>query len=434
VSVSAEAAFVAALEQTQYLPPDKLQTYQRRSLEVLLRHARAETEHYPERLAALFRPDDTIDWDRWTDLPVLTRSDVRDGFDALKAQQVPPVAGKVVTDSSSGSTGQPLRFLVTQLQLLASDCCSERFYRWHNLDRAKLTARIRSTGPDPAPYPEGRVIQPSRMGAGESKAIDLSVATPVELQIAWLQNLKPAYLFSYPSNLREIARVGRARGVTLDLAAILTVGEMVSEDTREALRDYFGSAPLDRYGSAEVGQMAAMCPHSGKHHVGAEMVLIEILDDDDKPVPAGTAGRIVATPFYNLAMPLIRYDTGDYGALSAEPCGCGRSLPTLERILGRTRNIFRFADGTSVWPLMESSRMRAFLQARQFQVVQVALDRIEYRYVPEVPGAPVDVAGLTAFARERLHPSINVDVVAVERIERSAGGKYEDYVSLVAAA
>ncbi len=432
MSPSPEATFVAALEQTQYLSPDKMQAYQRRLLEVLLRHARDETELYAERLAPLFRADGTVDWDRWTDIPILTRGDLHDRPGGITARKVPPVAGRVDKDASSGSTGRPVHFLVTQLQLLASDCCSERFLRWHKLDRAKLTARIRSTGPDAARYPDGRVIPRWRIGEGESKAIDLSISTPVPLQIEWLQRVRPAHLFSYPSNLREIARLGREGGINLEMDAVLTVGEMVSDEARATIRDYFGVPPLDRYGSSEVGQIAATCPHSGKHHVGAETVLIEVVDAEGKPVPNGAPGRIIATPFYNLAMPLIRYDTGDHGALAAEPCRCGRTLPTLERILGRTRNVFRFKDGTSVWPVMESSRMRAYVRARQFQVVQTALDRVEYRYVPETPGEPVDAAGLQAFARERLHPSIEIEAVAVDEIRPSSAGKYEDYVSLVA--
>jgi len=425
------AAFLAALDATQYLTAERMVAYQRRLLGVLVRHARLETAFYGERLAPLFS-NDKIDWERWQEVPILTRADVQAEFDALQARTLPPAAGRTTQDSSSGSTGTPLRFLTCSLQHLAADCCSERFYRWHGVDRGKLAARIRSTGVRSAPYPEGRVIEHWRLGDDDTRAIDLSIATPVELQIEWLQRVKPAYLFSYPSNFREIARVAAGRGIALQFDAIFTVGEMITAETRAILRAYFGSDPLDRYGSSEVGQIAATCPQSGKHHINAEVVLVEILDDAGRPVAPDTPGRIVVTPFYNLAMPLIRYDTGDHAILSAAQCECGRTLPTLERILGRSRNIFHFVDGSSIWPVMESWRVQSFVPHRQFQVVQVARDRIEYRYVPAEPGAPVDLAGLTAFARAMLHPTINVDAIAVEEIKPGTNGKYEDYISLVA--
>ncbi len=211
----------------------------------------------------------------------------------------------------------------------------------------------------------------------------------------------------------------------------MTTGEMISDNARQAIRGYFGHEPLDRYGSTEVGHIAATCPHSLKHHVAAELVLIEVVDDAGAAVPDGTPGRIVATPFYNLAMPLIRYDTGDRGILSPEPCGCGRTLPTFARILGRERNVFRFPDGTSVWPVLESRLVQNFVPHRKFQVVQVARDRIEYRYVPQAADQVNDVAGLNAYARAQLHPAVTVVPVAVDDIRPAPSGKFEDYLRLV---
>jgi phenylacetate-CoA ligase len=129
---------------------------------------------------------------------------------------------------------------------------------------------------------------------------------------------------------------------------------------------------------------------------------------------------------------MIRYDMGDHGALSTEPCGCGRTLPLLEHILGRTRNMFRFADGSSVWPVLPPELLVPLLPHRRFQVVQLAPETIEIRFVPISAGARYDRDGITALARKQLHPSVSVKLVAVDEIPRSANGKIEDYVSLVA--
>jgi phenylacetate-CoA ligase len=423
--------FVASLEESQYLPQERMQAYQRRLLANLLRHARTETGFYRDRLSPAFRADGSVDWDRWTELPILTRAEAQANFSGLVARSLPPAAGKAIEETTSGSTGQPLRYLETDLQNMASACCSERFFGWHKLDPGRRTARIRYANPGAAEYPDGRTTMGWRYGHPESIALDLSIAAPAEKQIEWLLRMKPAYLTSYPSNLREVAHAGREAGVRLPLDAVLSYGEMLTADMRAAIREYFGTEPIDRYGTGETGYIAGTCPHSGKLHVASEVVLLEVVDDAGDPVPPGAEGRIVLTPLYGIAMPMIRYDIGDRGALSAEPCGCGRMLPLLDGLYGRVRNVFRFSDGTSVWPLLFSVEMLEFVSFRQFQVVQCTPTEVEFRYVPRDRGSTPDHAGLTAYMRARLHPSVTVTLSAVETIGRSTGGKFEDYVSLV---
>ncbi len=110
------AEFLKALDETQYLSPPRMQAYQRRLLARLLDHARHQTAFYAERLDPVLRADGAFDWDRWQELPILTRSEAQDNFAALCARSLPPVAGKADEETSSGSTGRPLRHLTTYIQ------------------------------------------------------------------------------------------------------------------------------------------------------------------------------------------------------------------------------------------------------------------------------------------------------------------------------
>ena len=425
--------FLAALEETQYLAPDRMEAYQRRLLDRLLRHARAETVFYADRLAPVFRADDSIDWDRWSEIPILTRSEAQENEDALLARTTPPSAGETRPDSTSGSTGRPLRLANSAIQNTASACSNERFLRWHNVDPHALAGFIVFADAGKALYPDGDAESTSRFVGGDSPSVTLNIDTPTHRQIEWLRRRQPATLTSFPTNLREIGRIAAEQGQPFSFDAILTYGEAVTPSIRSAIHTYFGKDPIDQYGSTEIGHIAATCPHSGKLHIAADLVRVEVVDEDGRPALPGTIGRVVSTSFYNYAMPFIRYDTGDLGILAAEPCGCGRILPLLECILGRSRNIFRFADGTSALPRLESPYVQPFVPHRQFQVVQTALDRIEYRYVPLAPDQQNDLAGLSAYVRQRLHPSLTVEAIAVDEIRRTASGKYEDYVSLIGA-
>ncbi|MEJ0097257.1 MAG: hypothetical protein WDM84_04125 [Bauldia sp.] len=425
------ARFLTALRETQYLPTDRMQAYQRRLLDVLLRHAHSQTEFYTDRLAPVFRGDGSIDWQRWREIPILTRADAQGNFAALTARSLPNVAGEAVEDSSSGSTGRPLRHFTTDLQNLASACCSERFFEWHELRPDALTARIRAAVNPETAYPTGRAISGWRIGHPESRVIDLSIATDADKQIEWLDRVRPDYLISYPSNLRELARVAEARGERLRFNAVLTFGEMTSQDMHVAIREHFGKEPLDRYGASETGHLSGTCPHSLKHHVSAEVVLLEIVDEAGEPAEPGTTGRVIVTPFYSLAMPLIRYEVGDLAIASAEPCGCGRTLPLLDAVVGRSRNVFHFEDGTSLWPVLLSSQLRRFVSYQQFQVIQRTPTDIEFRYVPADRNQVNDMPGLTAYFHRQLHPSVKVVATAVDTIGRSPGGKFEDYICLI---
>jgi phenylacetate-CoA ligase len=425
------AAFLKALDETQYLPPERLRAYQRRLLAKLLEHARSETDFYADRLAPVFRADGTIDWQRWQEIPILTRTEAQENTAALTARNLPEIAGTASVTHSSGSTAEPFRYRNTAMQNFASGCANERVFDWHRIEPRELTAFIWAMDhPEKASYPQGRRAESWRPRFPNSPAIDLAINTPVADQVEWLRRNGATYFSTYPTNMREVGRHAAEEGHPLQFAAILTNGETTHPDTRDAIRHHFSRQPIDRYGSTEVGLIAASCPHSFRHHVMAELVLIEIVGEDGSPVEPGSNGRIVATPFYALAMPLIRYDMGDWGAFAVEPCGCKRSLPALECILGRSRNMFRFSDGSRVWPVLQSWIVQKFVPHRQFQVVQTAPDEIEYRYVPVDPALPIDRAGLTNYARAQLHPKVTITPVPVDSIKRPESGKIEDYISL----
>ncbi|MCB1465197.1 MAG: phenylacetate--CoA ligase family protein [Nitratireductor sp.] len=424
-------AFLNALNETEHLAPERMLAYQRRLLARLLPHAARETGFYRDRLSPVLRNDGTFDWERWNEIPILMRSDLQDSFDQLVARNLPKSAGGVNEDVSSGSTGSAVRHLNADLQNFATACCNERFFAWHGIDPGALYARIRITDHPDAVWPNGRRLEGWRIAYDRSVAIDLSTMATMDQQIEWLERIRPRYLMTYPSILRTIASEMAGRQKPLRFDAVLSFGEMLTEDARRTIEDGLGVHPLDRYGTGEVGHISAVCPQHLKHHISSELVLVEIVDEQGQEVPAGTEGRVIVTPFYSLAMPLIRYDIGDYAVLSGEPCSCGRSLPVFERILGRSRNVFRSADGRRIWPAILSSEIGRHLPNRQFQIVQLDFDHVEIRYVP-MPGEQTsNVAGLTAYVRERLQSEVKLSVQPVDAIERSAGGKYEDFKSML---
>lgn len=162
----------------------------------------------------------------------------------------------------------------------------------------------------------------------------LHIVTPVKQQVAWLVEQQANLLLTSPSNLRAIAEYCQQEKIDLPtLSHLSTFGEVMIDEIRTACRQTWGLKVTNNYSSSAAGVMALQCPDYGHYHVQSEVVLLEVLDKHNQPCLPGAVGRVVVTVLHNFATPLIRYATGDYAEVG-EPCGCGRGLPVLRRILG----------------------------------------------------------------------------------------------------
>jgi phenylacetate-CoA ligase len=155
---------------------------------------------------------------------------------------------------------------------------------------------------------------------------------------------------------------------------------------------------------------------------------VEVLDAQGRPCGPGERGEVIVTPLHNFASPLIRYDTGDIAEVGAA-CSCGRGLPVLTRVLGRVRQMITLPDGSRHWPGLPGARLRAAIPMRQFQFVQRARDCLDVYLVMERPMTADEERNCLAILAETFGPAFGFRLHFVERIDRSAGGKYEEFRS-----
>ncbi|MGI4985502.1 MAG: hypothetical protein ACRYGL_19575 [Janthinobacterium lividum] len=161
----------------------------------------------------------------------------------------------------------------------------------------------------------------------------------------------------------------------------------------------------------------------------AESYIVEVIDEKGRRCREGEFGRLIVTDLQNFAMPLIRYDTGDY-AVAGSPLRGGEGLPTLQRILGRERNM-AVIDGTKRWPTLDSYRYRGFGPIRQYQLIQHTEQSLEVKWVVE-PLAPDKEAALRAFILERLEFPFEVRFTYLaDRLPLGKTGKFEEFLCLV---
>jgi phenylacetate-CoA ligase len=424
-------AWSPRLARAELLAPDELAAYRAPFVSKLLAHARQNVDFYRGRFGFDINSPDEIAT-HWSQIPILTRADAVKHRLSLLSARTPAEAGPITEKETSGSTGMPLRYRATAAFDDVNCALTERMFRRWRVDGNKALAQIAQSRPGPSRQGETSC----GWHTARPKGIKYSLAHffDVDTQLDWLLARKPAYLASFPGIIKELATTTLRRGVRLKFDLVFSVGAVLDAETREVCRSAFGAKISDSYGAQEGGHIAVECPDCGEYHLSADTSVVEILRDDGSPATDGEVGRVVVTPLHNYAMPLIRYELGDFAEVGAAGPLCARKLPRLRRILGRSRNLFRFRDGTSRWPIATGFNLSDYIRLTQFQVVQTDFDTIEIRYVPDGSPGPVDLAGLTERVRWILAQPVNVTVHPVERIQRAANGKYEDCISLVGTA
>jgi phenylacetate-CoA ligase len=417
---------------TERLSPSELLGYRAPLLSKLLTQARQQSEFYKHRLDFDVSSPDTVS-KSWPAIAILTRAEAVANQDRLMSAKTPPEAGSSKDGRTSGSTGMPLRYRTTDAHEITNCALTERMFRWWRVDAKKPFAQISQPPSKDFASPRGMTTQgwhSARPNGGPKHF--LSHAFDIDAQLDWLLARKPAYLATFSAIIKELAATAKRRGVALKLELIFSGAAPVDAEIRDLCRAVFGAEIADTYGAQETGHIAAQCPDCGEYHASADATVVEILRDDGSPAAPGEIGRVIVTPLYGYAMPLIRYELGDFAEVGSVDPNCERRLPRLRRIMGRYRNLFRFRDGTRVWPVATLFRLPDFMALKQFQVLQTDFDQIEIKYVPDGTPGPVDLAALTQQVRAVLNQQVDVTVRAVDKIERTATGKYEDCISLVA--
>lgn len=335
VADSAELRFYNRLAETERLSPRRLTKIVRTNAEPFLRHAFETSPFYRDRLSGLFAQDGAVDWGRWEDVPLTTEDDVASHRDLLLSRHVEALHGAVVHSSALHSSGKLMTVSRSTLQLASESCIDARMFRWFGMktDDAMASLLPESNRNGEATWvPKWLTLQRGPLLRGD-------INLPAKDQLRWLKQSGVGALKALPSQANELATAA-AENTELkpNLKVIFTDGEIVTTATRDLCRDHLGSHIADTYRRQEAGPIALQCPASDTYHMQSEICIVEVVDANGHATPPGGSGQVIVTPFYNYAMPLVRYATGDIVELASRPfgladrCICGKSLPVIQRI------------------------------------------------------------------------------------------------------
>lgn len=421
-----------AMEASQWQTPEQIAALQLKRLRALLAEVATGVPYYRDLFARLkFDPQAVRQVSDLQALPFLDKATIRAHTDALKHSQAQGLA----RFNTGGSSGEPLIFFIGNERVSHDVAAKWRATRWWDVDIGDPEVVVWGSPIELGTQDRVRRIRDTLMRTQLLPAFEMSDAK-LDQFIAAIRRRRPRMLFGYPSALSHIARHAEKRGVAMNdlgIRVAFVTSERLYDDQRATISRVFGCRVANGYGGRDAGFIAHECPHGGMH-LTAEDIVVELVDSAGQPVPNGQAGEIVVTHLATRDFPFIRYKTGDVAVMDDRRCACGRGLPMLKEIQGRTTDFVVAADGTVMHGLALIYILRDLPGMQAFKVTQHTLTRCQVDLVvdPTFDQAR-QLPGIVSGFHKRLGAQVQVDVSFVEQIQPEKSGKFRYIVSHVQA-
>ena len=214
----------------------------------------------------------------------------------------------------------------------------------------------------------------------------------------------------------------------LGIKVAFVTSEYLYEEQRATISRVFGCKVANGYGGRDAGFIAHQCPAGGMH-ITAEDIIVEIVDAAGRPLPCGQSGEIVVTHLATGDFPFIRYRTGDIGALDTAPCSCGRGLPLLKQIEGRSTDFLIAQDGTVMHGLALVYVLRELSEVKAFKISQETLALTRVQVVLAAPLAATLRERIVRGFQARLGQAVTIEVEQVAAIAPEKSGKFRYVIS-----
>ncbi len=378
------------------------------------------------------------------ELPVLTKAMMMEHFDELvtdraihldelRAHATSDIAADLFLNrywvtATSGSSGHPGFFLFDESEWTTVLASFARGHEWGGikvnvLHRMKM-ASVASISPWHMSSQVGATVESWWM-----PTLRLAASNPLPEIVQQLNEWQPAVLVTYTSMGRILAEQQIAGRLNIHPHVVYTSSEVLTEGIRQRIKEAWGAPPYNQYASTETAEIASECHEGRKLHLYEDLVVIEVVDEDHRPVPPGEYGaKLLITTLFSRTQPLIRYELDDSVMLSTEMCPCGRPFALVKGIEGRVEDTLHLPGLTrervAVRPLV-FNRVMDILSISGWQVVQEADDGLTVLVSgssDEIADEKIGESLARELAAEGVHvPRIQVQHVAA--IPKASSGK-----------
>lgn len=419
------------MDRSQWWPADQIRQLQVDRLRTFLCDVQSHVPYYRDTFARVdFDPRKMIDLAGLARLPFLTKETIRTQTGALKADNAQGLA----RFNTGGSSGEPLIFYIGNERVSHDVAAKWRATRWWGVDIGDPEIVVWGSPIELGSQDRVRQLRDRLMRTKLLPAFEMSEKNLDEF-VADIRAMRPKMLFGYPSAIAHIARHAEARGIAMNDVGVkvaFVTSERLYDHQRAQIERTFGCPVANGYGGRDAGFIAHQCP-SGGMHITAEDIIVEIIGPDGEVLAPGQSGEIVTTHLATRDFPFIRYRTGDVGILGEKLCACGRGLPLLKEIQGRTTDFIVAQDGTVMHGLALVYVVRDLPGVKEFKIVQESLNLTRVTLATDAAFQPEGEQAIVAGFKRRLGVGVTIEIERVAMIPKEASGKFRYIVSKVAA-
>jgi phenylacetate-CoA ligase len=406
------------LAASQYFSADELQALQRERLKRLLTAAHATNAFYQRRFDACgFEPGDFRSFADLARLPILTKDEIRTQLAGHLSAGYR--AEDVVPKRTGGSTGVPLRVSIDVDAVAVKKAATERHDGWAHRHPGDRLAAVWGDTSGPRPWRE-RLRNALSARAFYLDTLRFEPAA-IDAFVARIRRWRPPVLMGHAHSIYRLAEHLRERGIAdIGFRSVITTAMVLTDTERRTIETVFRAPVFNRYGCEELSIIASECEAHRGLHIFAEGLYVE-LDGEREDEPR----RLIITDLLNRAMPLIRYEVGDLGIAEAGTCPCGRALPRLREVSGRSADFLFTPDRVPVFGISILDTFVIHIPGiKQCQIVQDRYDHLDIYVVRDVGFTDESLSRLGRNVVQIFGERMRFDVHPVAAIALTERGKY----------
>lgn len=421
-------AYKAEYEASAWLPAERIAELQWVKLQKLISHCWQQVPYYRERWTSLGigHPGDIRSPSDYAGLPVLTKQEVRDNFERLKAHSL---RDRLLYKTTGGSTGEPLTIGYTRESYERRTAVMFRGYGWAGAKLGRRVLQLWGAGPGPQPLKESL-----HHAAFNRRVVNVFTMSDANMggYAEEVNRFRPEVIVAYVASVVRLSQWLLDNGLPVHRPkAVLCAAEPLHDHQRELIERAFGCPVYNTYGCREFMLIASECEQRAGLHVNADHLCVEL----GEPVFAGVDGenprQVLITDLHNYGMPLLRYANGDIASPRHGHCSCGRGLPMLGKVNGRSMDALRTPQGHYIGEYLEYLIFNTPGIAR-FQALQQRLDEIEISVVRQAGFEESSLQQIQADMRKAFGEGVRLSFRYAEDIPLTPSGKLRVAVSTLA--
>jgi len=417
------------LEKNQNLSYSELKQFQIKKLRKLLIYTNNNVPFYHDLFKDLnFNPVTVTSPEDISRLPILTKDIIKSHFKELCSTNISK--NNLTLTSTSGSTGEPMKFYITSYWRACNMAAAYRSWGWAGYNLGDKMVYLWGATQDLNHNTMNDKIRNTLLRITKLNTNPLT-KEKMDDHLRILRKFKPKIINSYSSAAYTLSKYMNEEGIDdIEPTAVLTTGDMLYENRRKSIEQAFNTEIYDYYSGRDTSLQAAECSEHHGYHLSIENAVVEFIKDDE-PVSPGEMGNIVITDLNNYAMPFIRYKIGDLGVPSDEICPCGINLPLMKSVKGRIFDRIITPDGKIfTGEYFHCSIIKNNVQSiKEFQIIQKTKDHIILMIVKNGNEKKDDIDRFIKSIKESLGETVQIEVEYTSQIKRTKSGKLRHIIS-----